>query len=223
MRFSGDSMVRVAGAGVRPQCSAMSFIRAATTWLATFSFAVAAAAMSVVPPTFPELVAEAETIVRGSVTDVRTEEFDSPQGRGIRTLVTVRVERTLKGAPGPTLTLSVLGGTVGRRTLGIAGMPQFQVGDRQIVFVADNGRVFCPLIGIGHGRYHVRTDAATGREYVARDNGVPLDSTEEVVVPLAGTPALARMKNPATALAPADFEARISATLAEQALGRLER
>ena len=119
-------------------------------------------AMSVLPPTFAELVAEAEFVVRGVVTDVRTEEFDSPDGRGVRTLVTLRVERALKGAPGETVTLSMLGGTSGRRTLTIPGMPQFRVGQRELVFVAQNGRVFCPLVRIGHGRYHLRhADHAT--------------------------------------------------------------
>jgi hypothetical protein len=201
----------------------MHFFRSSLALLAAGVCTVAASAMTVVPPTFPELVAESQTIVRGTVTHVRTEEFDSPQGRGIRTLITVQIERTLKGAPDAMLTLSVLGGTVGKRTLGIPGMPQFQVGERQFLFVADNGRVFCPLIGIGHGRYHVRTDAASGREYVARDNGLPLASTEEIVVPLANSPALARIKTPATALAPADFEARISATVAQQTLSRQQR
>lgn len=201
----------------------MNFIRSTHAVLAAFIFAAGVTAMSVVPPTFPELVAEAETIVRGTVTEVRTEEFDSPQGRGVRTLVTLQVERTLKGTPGATLTLSVLGGTVGRRTLGIAGMPQFQVGQREIVFVAENGRVFCPLIGIGHGRYHLRADAATGREYVARDNGVPLASTDEVVMPLANSAPLARLKSPASGLAPAAFEASISTTVTQQALDRQQR
>ena len=201
----------------------MIFIRPAMALLATLALAAAAAAMSVVAPTFPELVAEAETIVRGTVTDVRTEEFDSPQGRGIRTLVTLRIERALKGTPGATFTLSQIGGTVGRRTLGIVGMPQFHVGERQIVFVADNGHVFCPLIGIGHGRYHLRADAVTGREYVARENGVPLASTDDVVMPLASGPAVTRIKGPASGLAPADFEARIATTVEQQALHRQQR
>ena len=176
-----------------------------------------ARAMSVVPPTFAELVAEAELVVRGVVTEVRTEEFDSPDGRGVRTLVTLRVERALKGSPGESVTLTILGGTVGRRTLSIPGMPQFRVGQRQVVFVAQNGRVFCPLVRIGHGRYHLRHDDATGRDYVARDNDVPLTSTDEVALPLANAALVARTRAPAAGLAPADFEARITAVISAQA------
>lgn len=174
-----------------------------------------ARAMSVIPPTFAELVAEATTVVRGEVTEVRSEEFDSPQGRGVRTLVTLRVERTLKGEAATTLTLSFLGGKVGKRTLRVVGMPTFSVGRRELVFVAGNGTVLCPLVGAGHGRYHVLTDAATQREYVTRENQVPLSSTDEIPLPLEATAAAARVKTAADALTLSAFESQIT-----DALGR---
>lgn len=175
-------------------------------------FAPLTRAMSVVPPTFDELVSESETVVRGTVTAVRAEEFDSPQGRGVRTLVTLRVERTLKGAPADTITLTLLGGQVGQHSLRIAGMPTFDIGRRQLVFVARNGQVMCPLIGAGHGRYHVVTDASTQREYLTRDNSVPLTSTDEIALPLASAATadlLARRVTADQALSLAAFESRI--------------
>lgn len=193
--------------------------RTLTLVLLTASLAAAplTRATSVIPPTFAELVAEAETVVRGVVTEVRAEEFDSPQGKGVRTLVTLRVERALKGTPGESVTLSILGGTVGKRTLKVVGLPQFQVGQRQIVFFANNGRVLCPLIGAGHGRYHVMTDAATQREYVMRDNQVPLTSTDEIPLPLESTAVTARVKSSTDALTLGAFEAQVV-----DALGRGE-
>jgi hypothetical protein len=174
-------------------------------------------ATSILPPTFAELVAEAETIARGTVTAVRSEAFDSPQGRGIHTFVTVRVERTLKGTPADTVTLRLLGGTVGKRTLRVVGVPTFAIGQRQLVFVARNGEVMCPLIGAGHGRYHVLTDTATQREYLTRDNAVPLTSTDEIVLPLSSGPTadlLARRLTANQALSLASFETQIMDTLA---------
>jgi hypothetical protein len=185
-----------------------------------------ARAMSVIPPTFEELVAESDTVVRGTVTAVRAEEFDSPQGRGVRTLVTFRIERTLKStasaaaSTADTLTLSFLGGTVGPRTLRVVGMPTFTVGQRQLVFAARNGAVMCPLIGAGHGRYHVVTDAATQREYLTRENRVPLTSTDEIALPLAaGATAdlLTRRVSAAQALTLAAFETCILDTVARTA------
>lgn len=178
--------------------------------LALLASVAGAHAMSVIAPSFNALVGDADTIVQGVVTDVHAETFDSPQGQGIRTLVTLKVERTLKGSAGPTITLSLLGGTVGHRTLTVVGMPQFNVGDREIVFVADNGRTICPLVAAGHGRFFIRHDPATGRDYVTRNNGVPLASTAEVNQPLSvsGPP-----PSPAGALSPEDFEARIAAAV----------
>lgn len=178
-----------------------------------------ARAMSVVPPSFDELVAEADTVARGVVTAVRTEEFDSPQGRGVHTLVTLRVERTLKGAPADTVTLTLLGGTVGQRSLRVVGMPTFTVGQREIVFVARNGAVMCPLIGAGHGRYHVVTDATTQRDYLTRDNHVPLTSTDEIALPLATTAAadlVARRISADQALTLAAFETRVVDAVSHQ-------
>jgi len=190
------------------------FLRRSVLFAAALTLASVAGAMSVIPPTFDELVAEADTAVRGVVTDIHAVTFESPEGQGIKTLVTLRVEKVLKGTPGETVTLELLGGKVGKRNLRVAGMPEFHVGDRQIVFFAGNGSTVCPLISAGHGRYHVKHDAATDRDYIARDNGAPLESTEEISLPLAD--ASARLKSPARALAPADFESRVAASLARQ-------
>jgi len=167
-----------------------------------------------VPPSFAELVVSADTIVRGRVIDVHSAWIETPQGRAIKTFVALRVERALKGKVGDTYTLEFLGGTVGQKSLRIPGMPVFTVGERTIVFAADNGRVVCPLISGGHGRYLVLRDAATARDYVARDNGVPLASTDEVIVPLAPAAALASLASAARALSPADFESAVAQQVA---------
>ena len=169
--------------------------------------------MSVIAPTFAQLVAESETIIRGTVTAIRSEEFDSSQGRGIRTLVTLRVERALKGTPTNTVTLSFLGGTVGKRTLRVVGMPAFEVGRRQIVFFARNGTTLCPLIAAGHGRYHIVTEATSGREIVTRDNLLPLSSTDEIALPLVSSSvvnATSRVTATAGALSLSAFESQIT-------------
>ena len=80
-----------------------------------------ARALSVIPPTFAELVAESESIVRAEVTALRSDHDDDSPGRPIRTYVTFDVVRTLKGVTpaADTLTLVFLGGTVGPDTLSI--------------------------------------------------------------------------------------------------------
>lgn len=171
--------------------------------------AAACRAMSVIAPSFDELVSSADLVVRGVVTDIHCVAADTPQGQAIRTLVTLHVERVLKGSADADVTLSFLGGKLGTRSLRVVGMPTFAVGDRELVFVARNGHVICPLIAAGYGRYHVRHDTATNRDFIARDNNVPLTSTDQIVQPLEASEQNAPRSSPATALTPDVFENRI--------------
>jgi hypothetical protein len=185
----------------------------------------AARATSVVPPRFEELVAEAEVIVRASPIARETRRETAPDGTAIlRTYVTLAVERTLKGPAADRLTLAFLGGELGAEAMTVRGVPRLEPGATDYVFIAGNGRVFCPLVGLGHGRFRVLREAATGREYLARENHAPLTDLGEVGLPL--TPAATA--NPllaaraaatrAQALNPAAFEAAITAELRRGAL-----
>lgn len=178
----------------------------------------AARATSVVPPRFDELVAEAELIVRATPVARETRRETAPDGTVIlRTHVTLAVERTLKGTSAGRLTLSFLGGELGDEAMTVRGVPRLEPGSVDYVFIAGNGRVFCPLVGLGHGRFRVLRDGATGREYVARENHEPLTDLGEVGLPLAENtrtnPLLAARaaERRAGALDPAAFEAAVAA------------
>ena len=171
-------------------------------------------ATSVVAPSFAELVGEAQTIVRGKVTSVRCAWADSPQGRVIKTYVTFAVGKRLKGSGPDELVLQFLGGELDGQGMTVQGMPQFTEGKTEILFIAGNGVRLCPLIGMMHGRYRVLTDPATARDYVARDDGVPLESEHDVQLSQGANPMANRLKRAAAALAPAVFEEKITAELA---------
>lgn len=128
-------------------------------------------ATTVIPPTFDELVAQAETIFEGTVTDVKSEWAGEGGNRRIVSYVTFRVDDTLKGSAQQSYTIRMLGGTVDGQTLEVADGPKFQAGDRDIVFVEKNGSQFIPLVGIMHGRFKVMKDKVTGREIVAANDG----------------------------------------------------
>lgn len=177
-------------------------------------------AMSVIPPTFAELVAEADVIVRARVLSAESFVAASPDGGIIRTRVTFDVEATLKGGHQGGLTLEFLGGEADGKGVRVPGMPRFQPGATELLFVSAQGAGFCPLVAAGHGRYRVLTDRATGREFVARENFLPLASEHDVQLPLAAA-ALAR---PAAAgLSPAVFSARILAELQRASANRQDR
>ena len=168
-------------------------------------------ATSVVPPSFPELVHEADAIYRGRVTAVEARRVARPDGNGsvIKTFVSVAVDKVLKGAAQKDVTLEFLGGTIGDETLAVSGMPKFSVGADEYVFVQRNGVQFCPLVAVMHGRYKIMRDAVQAREFVARDNGTPLTDVAEVELPMSQLPAAVRTATAARGLAPAAFEASI--------------
>ncbi|MEY4005822.1 MAG: hypothetical protein RLZZ221_1918, partial [Verrucomicrobiota bacterium] len=78
-------------------------------------------AMSVIPPTFAELVAEADAIVRARVVSIQPYLDRTPAGEVVRTRVTFEVEATLKGRHQGGLTLEFLGGEVDGRGLRVPG------------------------------------------------------------------------------------------------------
>src|SRR5437016_11919094 len=91
--------------------------------------ACAALATTVIPPSFDELVSRAEIIFQGSVTDVRSEWTGEGAQRHIMSYVTLKVEDVIKGIPDSTVTLHMLGGTVGGETLEVTDAPKFKIGD----------------------------------------------------------------------------------------------
>ena len=130
-----------------------------------------ASATTVVAPTFDQLVKQAELIFEGSVTDSRSVWEGEGGQRHIETYVTFQIEDSIKGQPGTSYTIKMLGGTVGDETMEVTDTPKFKVGDREILFVEHNYDQFVPLVGISHGRFHVQRDEQTGREVVVTNEG----------------------------------------------------
>lgn len=158
-------------------------------------------ATTVVPPTFDQLVTEAELIFEGTVTEARSQWTGEAAERHIVTHLTFQIEDAIKGAPGQSYTIQILGGTVDGETMEVSDTPRFKVGDRDILFVEHNGTQFVPLVGIMHGRFHVQTDAA-GRDVVAKDNGALLANATKL-----GEDERAAITGPA--LSVADFKSAI--------------
>ncbi|MCE2862374.1 MAG: hypothetical protein RIR76_532 [Verrucomicrobiota bacterium] len=173
-------------------------------------------AMSVIPPTFAELVAEADAIVRARVVSIQPYLDRTALGEVVRTRVTFEVETTLKGRHEGGLTLEFLGGEVDGRGLRVPGMPTFAPGATEVLFVTQQGAGLCPLVAAGHGRYRVLTDRASGREFIARNDATPLASEHDVQLPFSNAAALVRPG--AAGLSPTVFSARILAEL-ERATG----
>lgn len=137
-----------------------------------------ARATTVIPPTFDDLVTKAELIFEGTVTDVKSQWVGEGGQRHIVSFVTVQVQDPIKGTPGQSYTFRMLGGTVGEDTMEVSDAPKFHVGDRDILFVENNGKQFIPLVGIMHGRFHLERDEATGADLVVTNSGSTLATVE---------------------------------------------
>ena len=178
--------------------------------LLTFCVAVAvngAQATTVNPPTFDQLVRDAESVFEGTVTKIHSEWFGTGVERVIVTYITFDIHDSIKGAPGTSSTIRMLGGTIGDETQEVADAPRFKIGDRDILFVEHNGNQFIPLVGIMHGRFHLRKDAA-GREIVTKDSGAPVSNVSKLGVDEGAAVS-------GSAISSADFKSAIRQKLAQ--------
>jgi hypothetical protein len=142
--------------------------------------AIPARATTVIAPSFDELVAKADYIVRATVKSVTAEYRTTPRGQAIFTKVELQVLETIAGTPPSPLVLEHLGGSIGDVTMRVDGVPLFRVGNEDILFVQANGKQYYPLVGIMHGKYPVKRDAKTGAAIVTRSNGAPLRDVREI-------------------------------------------
>jgi hypothetical protein len=141
--------------------------------LVLFTF-LSTRATTVIPPTFAQLVKQAELIFQGTVTEVKSMWVGEGAQRHIQTYVTFKVEDAIKGNAGETYSISMLGGTVDGETMEVTDTPKFKVGDHDILFVEHNGEQFVPLVGINYGRFHVQRDAQSQRDFVSTGENQPL-------------------------------------------------
>jgi hypothetical protein len=134
------------------------------------AIAVAATALSTAPasahaPRDPsttnniaKLAAAAQLAFRGKVTRVVYRQSKTATGEpGLPyTFVTYAVSRVLQGSAGRTITLRFPGGSDGRGGfVDVTGVPTFEVGDDDILFVTGNGDAGCPLVECEFGRFRV--------------------------------------------------------------------
>ena len=168
---------------------------------------------TVIPPSFDELVSRAELIFQGSVSGVRSQWIGEGAQRRIVTYVTFSVAEAIKGSPGATYTIRMLGGTVDGQTMEVSDSPKFKKGDRDFLFVENNGKQFIPLVGIMHGRFRVEREQ-NGREIVATNRGKPLSDVASLGKEEHG------VSSAKAALSPSQFKAAIQGRIQTEAAAK---
>jgi hypothetical protein len=170
-------------------------------------------ASTVIPPTFEQLVQQAEFIFQGTVTNSQSVWEGEGAQRHIETYVTFNVEDNVKGSAGTSYTIKMLGGTVGDETMEVTDTPKFNVGDRDILFVEHNNEQFVPLVGINYGRFRVQRDDQTGRDIVVNAEGTPVRDLSQ----LGSNQEASTTADSAQAISPADLKSAIHSQLVEPA------
>src|SRR6185295_6175432 len=121
------------------------------------ALAVTARATVLVPADVGELSRDAVAIVRGRVVAQTTRWTDDH--RSIDTLVTLEVERYLKGNFGPTLEFRVPGGELGRFRSVVVGAPEFAVDEHVVIFLGARGPSVPHIVGFSQGVFRVGPSA----------------------------------------------------------------
>ena len=120
-----------------------------------------AGATTLVKMNFGDLARDADAIVVGTVTDVQGA-WGSDRNF-IHSTVTVRVERSLRGNQDDQIVLSTPGGVVNGVGQKAAGMAEFEIGERVLVFLAAGEDGTPKVLGYTQGKSRVIVDGQ-GRE-----------------------------------------------------------
>lgn len=106
---------------------------------------------------FDRTVDDAELIVEGTVSDI--ESRWSQDLTTIYTYVTLEQLKLVHGeSKSDTLTLRFEGGKVGAHEVTAHGVPKFEKGTRELLFVANNGVAVSPIVGFFQGRFKIVGD-----------------------------------------------------------------
>jgi hypothetical protein len=114
-----------------------------------------------------ELTEISEAVVLGKVVAVESEWNESHNG--IRTQVTLEVQRVLQGSlENEKLNVELPGGFMeGERVRQvIPGIPRFAVGEEAVVFLRKEEGLLCPIAGWIQGKFEVVAEPPTGRKLV---------------------------------------------------------
>ena len=113
---------------------------------------------------FQTLVSEAHIIVLGRVASLDPEWTEGR--RGIETLLSLDVERTLKGSAGDAIVVRVPGGQMGPYLSVMPGAPRFAEGEEVVLFLAGAPPEVPHILALSQGVFRVVRDPNTGARIV---------------------------------------------------------
>jgi hypothetical protein len=121
-------------------------------------------AITVVPITFEELVAESRVVVYARVADVHGRW--TADRRGIESVITLEALRYLKGNFGDGIEMLLPGGEAGGFINVLPGAPVVHEGDLIVLFLTSRGPSLLTPVGLTQGVFRVAIDARSGATLV---------------------------------------------------------
>jgi hypothetical protein len=118
---------------------------------------------------FNDLMKEAEAVVSGRVVSVNSQYNANKE---VYTFVTLDGVEVLSGAyPDSSLTVRLKGGKIEHDISHVIGSPEFEEGEKVILFLNGNGKNMVPFVGWTQGVFRVQQDPATSLDVVKDAEG----------------------------------------------------
>lgn len=121
-------------------------------------------AITVMPITFEELVAQSNAVVYARVADVRGRW--TADRRGIESIVTLESLRYLKGDLGAEVSVRLPGGEAGGMVQVLPGAPVLREGELVVLFLGAQGPAIPVPVGLTQGVFRVAVDPRRGTPFV---------------------------------------------------------
>ena len=181
--------------------------------------AAAVEASTVAPLNLKELSTLARRVVIGRVERL-TSYQDASSGRILSRVQIAETHWVEGSSPVSSLSFEMTGGTFGGRRQWISGFPSLEVGDRVVLFLADETSTpLGPTVGLWQGVFFIEPDADGGRDTIADHRRRPLAAIrgEQLVAVEATADTSARSATRPVVAAPAprlsldEFITRVSA------------
>jgi len=145
--------------------------------LALYTSVQGVRATTVISMDLDALVDKAGLIFTG--TAVHREVVLSQDGKFPFTFITFHVDDELKGkVRDHVLTLRFHGGNFGNQVVEVVGTPEFEIGERYLLFVSDNGTTSFPVVGWRQGQYRFVREPRSGGSVLVDYQGQALGGIE---------------------------------------------
>lgn len=133
-------------------------------------FSNSAHGVTVIERDFDEMFDRSDEVFYGRVTDMYAQYESNEFGRSIFTYIQfsdVKRVKDFDAQNAHSYLLRVAGGRVANTVQMFPGMPQFEIGQRYVIFVRDNNKVAFPLVGIQQGFIRVVDNLGSERPTLA--------------------------------------------------------